>query len=183
LNSPLGQKVYFVLVHLSSKLYYEGSDQDAMVPEIKKFIDTIETTNNSSNTIVLGDFNMDPFQNGMIQATGFHSTFDKRTARQGKRTIQGKEYKYFYNPMWSFYGELGKGDVHGSYYNAISKPICYFWNIFDQILLRPELLEFFDEDSLKILTSIDGTDLLNKHSRVNNEISDHLPVEFELKNL
>lgn len=180
-KSPLGSKVNFIFVHGPSKLHYEEGDQDANTSEIRKFIDATEDKTQNMRTVVLGDFNMNPFQKGMVQSTGLHATFDKNVALKETRKIQGKTYKYFYNPMWSFYGELGKGIVNGSYYYSSAKPICYYWNIFDQVLVRPILLRSeFDEPSLNIVTSLGSKKLLSKHGIINKNISDHLPLEFVL---
>ncbi|MBS1917003.1 MAG: hypothetical protein JST87_12060 [Bacteroidetes bacterium] len=182
--SPLGRKINFVIVHLPSKLYYDEADQDAFSNEVKKVIDEIENQTNCFDTVVLGDFNMNPFQRGMIQTTGFHSTFDKKTAKENFRIVQGKEYKYFYNPMWSFFGELGRGKVHGTFFYKSPKPICYFWNIFDQVLFRPTLLDsIFAEETLEIVTRIGDFELVKGNQIIDKKISDHLPIQFELNNI
>lgn len=177
---PLYGNFSLVLIHYQSKLHWDDNDQNAHAPELKRFIDELEEQTNHDRTVVMGDFNMNPFQLGMVQTTGLHTTMDKRMAKLGNRTVNDKIYKFFYNPMWSFYGEKGKGEVNGTYFYQSAKPITYFWNIFDQVILRPNLLEAFDEDSLKILTEINGKKLLTLQGRVDNTISDHLPVVFEL---
>ena len=86
--------------------------------------------------------------------------------------------------MWSFFGELGKGNVNGTYYYSNATPICFFWNIFDQVLIRPELIDvIFDESSLRIVSSINDFSLMNKKGHVDKRLSDHLPIEFELNNV
>jgi hypothetical protein len=80
--------------------------------------------------------------------------------------------------MWGCFGDRTPGPA-GSYYYNDSAPLVYFWNIFDQVLLRPELMESLKE--LKILDS-DGEQLLvNERGRPNaSELSDHLPLLFRL---
>ncbi|WP_044222774.1 hypothetical protein [Chitinophaga pinensis] len=120
----------------------------------------------------------------MIQTTGLHSTFDKRIACKGSRIVREKTYNYFYNPMWSFYGEYGKGDVNGTYYKPVNKPVDFGWNMFDQVLVRPSLLaNVFDESSLKIITQIGSVNLLNNNNVIKKGLSDHLPIEFNLNNI
>ncbi len=180
-SSPLGEKINMIFLHFPSKLNFDEADQDAQAAEVKLFIDEMEFRTGHENTIVIGDFNMNPFQKGMIQTTGLHSTFDKAIALQENRIVKDKTYKYFYNPMWSFYGDYGKGVVNGSYYLRSSKPICYFWNIFDQVLLRPYFIDLkFDESSLRIVESFGSINLLKKNGVINQKISDHLPIEFDL---
>jgi len=82
--------------------------------------------------------------------------------------------------MWSFFGEEGKGEVNGTYYYRKKGHICYYWNILDQVIFRPEVIEYFDEDSLQIITNTPNYNLLKSNGRVNEKISDHLPVMFKL---
>jgi len=170
-----------ILLHYPSKLFWDGSDQIAQTFELKHFIDGVENKTGHDRTVVIGDFNMNPFEQGMVQTTGLHTTMDRRIAELGSRIVQTRSYKFFYNPMWSFYGEKGKGGVNSSYFYSSSSPVTYFWNIFDQVILRPSLLPAFDEDSLQILTQIGSQNLLNKDGVVDTSFSDHLPVIFEIK--
>ncbi len=53
--------------------------------------------------------------------------------------------------------------------------------MFDQVLIRPDLLDFFQIDSLKIITEINGISLLSDFGRPNkSKGSDHLPILFSL---
>ena len=40
--------------------------------------------------------------------------------------------------IWATEAEIG-----GTFYYENAEPVCYFWNMYDQVLLRPELLEGF----------------------------------------
>jgi hypothetical protein len=55
-----------------------------------------------------------------------------------------------------------------------------YWHIFDQVLLRPSLIKYFEHENLKILTDIGGEGLMRKH-KLKHEISDHLPIVVEIK--
>ena len=82
--------------------------------------------------------------------------------------------------MWSCFGDNTLGPP-GSYYYYASKQINYFWNIFDKVLIRPDLLEFFVNDDLKILTEAGSIQLLTPSGIPNIGIaSDHLPIIFSL---
>jgi hypothetical protein len=59
--------------------------------------------------------------------------------------------------------------------------IEYYWYLFDQVLVRPSMLEEFDEKSLEIVTKIGKHKLLTPSSTIDETISDHLPVIFNLK--
>ncbi|MFN0037665.1 MAG: hypothetical protein ACKVUS_21600 [Saprospiraceae bacterium] len=177
---PIYGNFSLVMLHFQSRLHWSEADQNAHSSKLKLFIDDLEKQVSHDRTVVLGDFNMNPFQFGMVQAFGLHTTMDRRMAEMGSRMVDRDSYKFFYNPMWSFFGEKGKGQTNGTYFYRSANPIAYFWNIFDQVILRPSLLPAFDEDSLQILTNIRQTSLLNHTGVVDKNISDHLPVVFNL---
>lgn len=169
-------------LHYQSKLNWTNEDQAAQISELRIDIEDFEITQNSKNTILIGDFNINPFENSMVQTTGLHSVMSKEIALKEQRTVNGKPYSYFYNPMWGFYGDKGKNsDVNGTYYYNASKPITHFWNIFDQVLIRPSLLDYFDEDELDIITKLGSLNLLNGNNVVDTNISDHLPITCTIK--
>jgi hypothetical protein len=171
-------------LHYQSKVNWDFSDQAAHSVEIRTIITDFEKKNNSTNTVVIGDFNMNPFDFGMVQTTGLHAVMSKDIALKISRTVDGNDYPFFYNPMWSFFGEEGKGDVHGTIYNTLSKPINYFWNIFDQVLIRPSMIKFVDDREITILTEIGvKKQLLKKTDLIDDSISDHLPISITIKNL
>lgn len=170
-------------LHYQSKINWDFADQSAHSVELNTVIKDFEKKTKSSMTLLIGDFNMNPFDFGMVQTTGLHSVMSKEIALKKSRIVDGYEYKFFYNPMWSFYGDHGKGQVNGTIYNTLSKPINYFWNIFDQILIRPDFIKYIDEDKLEIITELkDDLSLLRESQIIDNSISDHLPISITIKN-
>lgn len=70
----------------------------------------------------------------------------------------------------------------GSYYYDSSQQVNYLWNVFDQVLLRPELAERFDPNGLSIVTKIGSTSLVRGDGRPDRGVaSDHLPIVFDLE--
>ena len=66
--------------------------------------------------------------------------------------------------------------------SARAESVCYFWNMFDQVLVRPSLLDAFANDHLKILDSNDDDSLLTARGLPNKAAaSDHLPIVFGLE--
>lgn len=130
-------------------------------------------------TIVVGDLNMNPFEAGVVNASGLHAMMTQAIVRDGSRDVQGREYPFFYNPMWGFFGDRTPGPP-GTYYYRHSGHLSYDWNIFDQVLIRPEALPWFQGD-VEILTKVGDVELLGRHGRPNAEVgSDHLPIVFRL---
>jgi len=180
-----GYPVFNLLgIHYQSKLHWDFADQAAYTVVANNVIEGFETQQQNKNTLLIGDFNMNPFEPGMIQATGFHGVLNKSVAKKKKRRIDGKDYPFFYNPMWSFFGDEGKGKVNGTFYQSMAKPINYFWNIFDQVLIRPGLIDYFEEEDLQIITKFgDDVNLLKKSGLINTKISDHLPISCTIKKI
>ena len=120
---------------------------------------------------------MNPFEAGMVAADGFHSVMDRRIALKGSRIVGGKERKYFYNPMWRLMGD-DTNSFLGTYYYRGGQ-VSYFWNTFDQILLRSSLLEYFESENISIISQVSDQSLL-KNNKINKTFSDHLPIMIEL---
>ena len=60
--------------------------------------------------------------------------------------------------------------------------VNYYWNTFDQVLLRPELAERFDSNSLTIVKSVGPMSLVRADGRPDSASgSDHLPLLFEVE--
>ena len=82
--------------------------------------------------------------------------------------------------MWNFFGD--NKVPHGTYYNVSTGIKTYFWNIFDQVLFRTDMIKTFERESLKIITEIAGHSLLNEKGIPNKDMySDHLPIFFNIK--
>jgi hypothetical protein len=76
-----------------------------------------ETQYVHTRTVVVGDMNMNPFEDGMCRSEGLHAVMCKHIARKEKRTVLGKERLFFYNPMWNFLGDETRGPP-GTYYRS-----------------------------------------------------------------
>ncbi len=123
---------------------------------------------------------MDPFEPGMVGAPGLHAIMSRQAASRGQRQVQGESRTFFYNPMWSFLGDLSAGPP-GTYYRAPSEQLSYFWHMFDQVLVRPELLDRFDGKDVTVLTTAGDLSLLNSnHIPDSRQGSDHLPLLFRM---
>ena len=168
-------------LHLISKEHFDEKSQYSEASKYCQEIINAEKNMGNKNTIMIGDFNINPFEYGMIAGDGFNSVMSRKIAKRGKRKVQGKDYEYFYNPMWNFFGDL-KDKPPGTYYYESSSHENYHWNIFDQVLVRPSIIELMDYSSLEILDG-DGIYSLLKDDGVpdRKNASDHLPILFSLK--
>jgi exonuclease III len=172
--------ILLVGLHLPSKRFWDEADQAIESVIFADLIKQAEKIVNHQRTVLIGDFNMNPFDRGVVNANGFHGVMSKQVARKKERTVQGKSYPFFYNPMWGLLGDATPGSP-GTYFYQTSGHASYFWHMFDQVLLRPDLLENFDNADLKILDTDGEISFLTTDGRPNvEEASDHLPILFRL---
>lgn len=167
--------------HLPSKLFRNADEQREYAIDYMEEVVAYEEQMSSDKTFICGDFNMSPYEEGMVCSKGFHSIMDANVTKEyPSRTVNNKSYSTFYNPMWGLVGDLGKGEVAGSYYYKGSKSSEYFWYMFDQVILRPSLLDYFDNSKLRVVTQDESYNLLDDKSKINPIYSDHLPISFVL---
>ena len=178
ITPPIGLDVLLVAVHLPSKLHMNDSEQVIHSVRVSQEIDKAEARIGHENSLVMGDFNMNPFETGIVAADGFHAVMDRQIALKEERTVQGEKRKFFYNPMWSRLGDASVGPAGTYFYSG--GHVSYFWNSFDQVLLRPNLLQYFSPDQLTVLDSIGGKSLMSNH-KIDTSISDHLPILITLQ--
>ena len=144
---------------------------------VVQLVEEAETRVGHDRTVIIGDFNMNPFETGMVSADGFHAVMDRNIASKVSRTVGGKECKYFYNPMWQLMGD-DQNDCLGTYYYRGSH-ISYFWNTFDQVLLRPSLINYFQHKNLSIISKLRNETLI-RNNKIDKKVSAHLPILIKL---
>ncbi|MET3698385.1 hypothetical protein SAMN05877753_10925 [Bacillus oleivorans] len=166
-------------LHLPSMLHNSENEIGAQAAQIKREIEIYEEDLKTDKTMVVGDFNLNPFSELMVSAYGFNAIMDKDIALKIHRTIYNTKYKYFYNPMWTLHGNINN-EVLGTYFYH-NKPTSYIWNMFDQVLIRPSLMEHFNFNDLEIISRIGEKSLLRDNGRPNSALySDHLPLKFSI---
>lgn len=167
-------------LHLPSQIFKNNEGmRSIIIDRILTDIASTEKEFSSKKTIVVGDFNVNPFDYECLDATKFHSLPVYEDAKRGKRIIAGQEFKMFYNPMWNFFGD--RNTPYGTYYYSGNGTSNSFWQIYDQVIIRPSLRGSFIDSSLKIITETETNFLLNSSGHPDKNISDHLPLTFEIE--
>jgi endonuclease/exonuclease/phosphatase family metal-dependent hydrolase len=180
LSLPARQDILLAAAHLPSKLHFSDDSLIFECTNLARMIADEERTVGHKRTILLGDLNVNPFETGMVGTGGLHSVMSRSVALKRTRTVQAREYDFFYNPMWSHFGDRGDSES-GTYYYESAEHVVYFWNMFDQVLIRPELLDGFDSSTVRIVNSVSGTSLLRGDGRPDPTVgSDHLPILADL---
>ncbi|MSR92269.1 hypothetical protein [Inconstantimicrobium porci] len=176
-HESLGEHI-IAFVHLSSNMYKDDYDKIVELSSLRNAIENEENKFNTSNSIIVGDFNMNPFEKPIVLASATHALSSRNVVEKLKRVIDKQEYKMFYNPMWNLLGD--ESWPPGTYYYSNSSQIAYFWHMFDQVIIRPQLINNFDFNELHILTKVDSINLINKNKIPDKTISDHLPILFRI---
>jgi len=116
----------------------------------------------------------------MSSSEGLHAIMDRLIVEGRSRVVKQTESHFFYNPMWSHFGDFPTSPSGTYFFNNSGHVLNYYWNIFDQVLIRPELLPYFEHDDLLILTNAGEHSLLDTNGRPSKDYSDHLPILFNL---
>ena len=181
LRLPARLEILVVAAHLPSKLYRSEDSQAFECLEIARTIREQEEKVGHERTIIVGDLNMNPFEKGLVSANGLNAVMSRQVASRRTRTIMSREFPLFFNPMWAHFGDRLEGPP-GTYYYDRAEFVNYYWNVLDQVIVRPELMERCDGERIKVLTKVGEQSLLLDDGRPNNrDFSDHLPLLFEIE--
>ena len=186
LNLPGKNEILFASIH-----FYDRRNYDRRAPHSKSIsanqtIRQAEIKAGHARTIISGDFNMNPFDDGMIDTdVGFGAMMSRELAlRHSDPEVTGAQR--FYNPMWSRLGRQTPDPPGTHYWGNVSDPFNIFWQSIDQVLVRPPLFGSFPDEEFRVLTRIplpglDTAELIQntgKHWKI--QVSDHLPIIFKL---
>ena len=81
--------------------------------------------------------------------------------------------------MWNFLGDFN--EPYGTFFYNSGKAENTYWNIYDQVIIRPSLRKNFVDSSLNIISKVKNVSLLDKKGHPDDKFSDHLPIVFEIK--
>jgi hypothetical protein len=140
LKLPGAIDILLAALHFPSKLHWDDASQALSCVELAKKNRFAEQEVGHSRTILVGDLNMNPFEDGVVSANvceahalRAHAVMSRDIAMKKSRVVQGEKYPFFYNPMWSLFGDASPGPP-GTFYYSASTPKTFFWNMFDQVL-------------------------------------------------
>lgn len=177
-NLPGRPDFLLAMVHLPSRLYSSDASQMLECQHLADKIREVERRTGHHRTVLLGDLNSNPFDPGVVGANALHGVMSRQIAQKLTRSVHGQEYPFFYNPMWNHFGD--ENGVPGTYFYSRSEHVNYFWNMFDQALIRPALFEFLPAKAVEIVTTVNSISLLSGNGRPKNA-SDHLPIKLTLE--
>lgn len=153
-------------------------DQASVAMEVSQEIAAFEDRSQHRNSLLIGDFNMYPYDPGMTLATGIHGLMTRALAELPDREHRGQLRRRFYNPMWGLLGDRTVGPA-GSHFWRSSVLHNPHWGMLDQALLRPSLIQYLKD---VFVLDFDGNhNLLGSDGAPDkNHLSDHLPIMLRL---
>ena len=158
-------------IHLPAPPLSDSNDRKNVIRDIVHDIVEQEKLEKNRRTIVIGDFNCNPFDEEVIQKDSFNAVlFKSLIKKQEVVRYNEREWRRFYNPIIHFLSE--DTNTYGSLYYSSGSASLY-WNSFDQVLVRKELID--NISSLEFIKKIKGRGLI-KDVKPNDLISDHLPL-------
>ena len=129
-----------------------------------------EKQSGCENSIVIGDFNSDPFEAPLVAKDAFNATlFDVINSHPVRRRYD-EEFRMMYNPVVHYLSEETK--CYGSFYWGKGFSDLY-WHCYDQALVSPSLADRVRD--FRYLRAIDEESLL-AGVKPKATISDHLPL-------
>lgn len=158
-------------VHLEDRRNYKSAER---IETIKRLIADIEQTEEllkCSNTIVIGDFNANPYDEELLSKFAFNSVLFKAIIEKSELTNPNSlKRKRFYNPILHYISE--DTEMYGSFYHE-KEYLTSYWYCLDQVLVRKGLINNINQ--MKYLKRINKKNLL-ENTIPNGKISDHLPL-------
>jgi hypothetical protein len=177
------EDILLAAFHYLDRRNNRPAKQHQKLKNYKKTLLEAERKAGHDRTILFGDFNMNPYEIGMLDpgaGLGALMTWDLAAVHGEKK---GDGLPRFYNPMWSV---MGRAEAPGTFYWDVDDPENPYWNCLDGVLVRDALRQAFRDEDLRILRWIPGQSgervdlirLAEVHWRVT--YSDHLPILFKL---
>lgn len=162
-------------IHLQDRWTTDTQVRIMTIGRLVNDIKNLEESEHCKNTIIIGDFNANPFDDELLQVNAFNAVLYKDIINSSETKKVGEErFRRFYNPIIHFLSEDTK--MYGSHYNT-NKSNSPIWHCLDQVLVSKKLVESVNE--LKYIRNIGSKSLLNR-KKPNASISDHLPLYVQI---
>jgi exonuclease III len=157
------------LIHGMSKVG-DDIDQNNFICELSSFIRTKILDKVDDHVIIMGDFNIEPWDELVKHIKYINSFFYPKLFNYHSPKLKSRVY---YNPIFDYIQKHSDSSLIGTFYNDT------YISIFDYVLLS----KGFDNYEFNILTKI-GVDSLLKEKKRNHILVDnldHLPITLKIK--
>lgn len=171
-------ETYIVSIHLPSQMFQHMKALKEFIREFRQTLDIEVGSSLEKKIIVIGDFNINPHEEGMIDFDGFLAT-NSTSSRDTITHLQKKRTTY-YNPTWLLYsrkqfpGTKSFQRPSGSSYDVIEH------HYLDQVVISKKLLKCILEDHIEIIEQTNNFSFFDKEKNLILG-SDHLPLLYQFK--
>ena len=161
------------LVHGVDIRNYDTESRQSFAQELAADMNFVREDKSIERLVLLGDFNMNPYDRGMTLAAGMNAMMTRSCVAKQNRRYVGKKYDFYYNPMWSLFGDNTKGPAGTVYDTSNQGP--YGWSMLDQVILHHSVVPLFH--GVDILTKAGEYSLIDNKGHPNADtFSDHFPI-------
>lgn len=173
------QEYLLVGIHLEDRRNSEVADRiNKTIKPLVNDIELAEKLFECDNTIVIGDFNAEPYSEELLSKYSFNAVLFKAIIEKSEFTNpKSLPRKRFYNPILHYISE--DTEMYGSFYYEDGHMTSY-WYCLDQVLVRKNLVDMIKH--VEYVKKIGNTNLLKKNVPDKN-ISDHLPLLIKLQEI
>lgn len=171
------EQFHLGIVHGVDKQNHDEHSQLLYAKLLSDQLRTEAERSKNEKTILIGDFNLNPFDAAMHKAGCFNADMTKKGSTARKKS--GVVYQVFYNPMWSLLGDESPGPP-GTYFHESGSKGLRGWNMLDQVIISRSAVAWFNQ--VRIIHSAGNLSLIKKSGRPNEKtFSDHLPILVSLR--
>jgi len=170
-------KTSVISVHLPSQMFQHLDGLKAFIRGFRDEIDENIGNPIEHKIIVIGDFNVNPFERPMIDFDGFSATNSINS--KFRKTHLGKHRAFYYNPTWKLYANNDfPGTKHYPRPSASSYDVLEH-HYLDQVVISVKLLS---ESTGEKIETIRKAKTYNFFSAEENKVlvSDHLPLSYTI---
>lgn len=128
---------------------------------------------------IVGDFNACPYSNSLVNSRLFNAVRYEEVGKFFFRKDHSKNDVYV-NPCWELLGRK-KAAVYGTYYYKAADYYNLGTYLFDQVIFNKDLIDYYDDNSLRIINSTSNHSLITTQGKISELYSDHLPIFFSIK--
>lgn len=170
--------VTIISVHLPSQMYQHVDGLKNFIRNFRNEIDEEFGSSLDRSILVIGDFNINPFEKPMIDFDGFSASNSKRLRKEAVH-LKSKKALY-YNPTWMLYQ---KNAFPGTkYYRRPSQSSFDILehHFLDQVVLSYCMSQRITFESINVLEKTASNIFFDSVANKIN-LSDHLPLIYEYK--
>lgn len=167
-----------VSLHLPSQLWQSLDSLKEFMRDLRNNLDNEIGTSAEAKILLIGDFNVNPYESPMTHYDGFLCT----NSPKAKHTINhlGKSRTTYYNPTWQLYSRVNfPGTKQFNRPSTTSYDVLEF-HYLDQVVISQKLLESIEEESINVIENTKNFTFFNQEKNV-IELSDHLPLIYKFK--